>query len=341
MGWAVQKYTKTQVKNAGRLIGSGRGTAEEAAEAREKVSNYRSAHAYPLFSVTIHVRKNALAVSPDALVVRRMKRLPTIVDKLRRHPHMNVTTMHDLGGTRAVLPTIQDVDALVARLKGATRAQNRILRTYDYLREGPGPQSTGYRGVHLVYEYNATKTEYHGALIEVQVRTQLQHAWATAVETLDLFGGTRLKYNEGDPKLKRYMLVVSALMAIAEGLPQPVGAEGTVSELRLELLNLELELGLLNRLEGYVAAVQQHGGHKRNTFLLELHRWQQKLVLTLFDNPAAAESRLAEIEAEDDEDVDAVLVSSKRIGDLRSAYPNYFADTTAFSNFVRREMRRL
>ena len=43
---------------------------------------------------------------------------------------------------------------------------------------------SGYRGVHLIYRYNSDrKTEYNTLLIEMQLRSQLQHAWATAVET--------------------------------------------------------------------------------------------------------------------------------------------------------------
>lgn len=333
MGWVVREYSKTQVNKAGKLIGSGNANYSELSDAREKVSNYRSAHAYPLFSVTIHVRKNALAVSEGAIVARRLKRLPTIIDKLERHPNMNVTTMHDLGGCRVILQSVADVDALVERLIGATRAQNAIVRSYDYLRD-PGPQATGYRGMHLVYEYRATKPEFVGSLVEVQIRTELQHAWATAVETLDLFGGTRLKYGTGEASIKRYFLLVSALMAVAEGLPQPPEANSEAVKLRAELAQLENELGILDRLNSYVAIVQQFGSAKRTTFLMQLHRREHTLYLDLFNNAAEAEQKLDELEALGDDNIDAVLVSSSKVGMLQSAYPNYFANTSAFSAFV-------
>lgn len=337
MVWITRAFSKSQVNKAGKLIGSGSGSALEVSEARDKVSNFRSAHAYPLFSVTIHVRKNALAVNPSAVVARRLKRLPTIIDKLKRHPNMNVTTMHDLGGCRVILSTVAEVDALVARLQGATRAQNRITRSYDYLRE-PGPQSTGYRGIHLVYEYRATKSEFLGSAVEVQIRTDLQHAWATAVETLDLFGGTRLKYGSGDDDLKRFFLVVSSLMAVDEGLPQPQEASGSLKELRAELSTLENALGLLDRLNGYVAIVKQFGSDKRTTFLMQLDRSEHTLYLDLFDNASSAEEKLEEIENRGDDNIDAVLVASSKVGMLRSAYPNYFANTSAFTDFVQKQL---
>jgi hypothetical protein len=332
MGWVVREFSKTQVNKAGKLIGAGSAPVAEINEAREKVANYRSAHAYPLFSVTIHVRKNALDVSPAAIVARRLKRLPTIIDKLERHPNMNVTTMHDLGGCRVILPTVSDVDELVARLS-VSRAKNAIVRTYDYLR-APGPQASGYRGVHLVYEYRASKSDFVGSLVEVQIRTDLQHAWATAVETLDLFGGTRLKYGAGDTSLKRFFLLVSALMAKAEGLPTPEEASGGTDELRAELRRLEDDLGVLQRLASYVAIVKQFGSEKRTTFLMQLDRRQHTLYLNRFSNAAEAEVKLGEIESLGDDNIDAVLVASAKVGVLQSAYPNYFANTSAFSAFV-------
>lgn len=337
MVWVTRRFSKNQVNKAGKLIGSGVASHAELSEAREKVSNFRSAHAYPLFSVTIHVRKNALAVNTNAIVARRLKRLPTIIDKLTRHPNMNVTTMQDLGGCRVILSTVSEVDALVERLNDAKRAQNLITRSYDYLRE-PGPQATGYRGIHLVYEYKATKPEFWGSAVEVQIRTELQHAWATAVETLDLFGGMRLKYGTGDDDLKRFFLVVSSLMAVDEGLPQPKKANETSQNLRAELRALENTLGVLGRLSGYVAIVKQFGSDKRTTFLMQLNRSEHTLYLELFDNSTGAEAKLEEIESRGDDNIDAVLVASSKVGMLKSAYPNYFANTSAFSEFVQMQL---
>ncbi|WP_320435743.1 RelA/SpoT domain-containing protein [Microbacterium sp. BG28] len=301
------------------------------------MSNFRSSHAYPLFAVTVYVRRHALAVNLDAVVARRMKRLPTIIDKLERHPNMNVTTMHDLGGCRVVFPDVTNIDELAERLRNAPRTMNAILREYDYLRE---PQNTGYRGVHLVYEYRASKGAYVGSKVEVQIRSDLQHAWATAVETMDLFGRTRLKYGEGDPLLRRYFLLVSSLMAVQEGLPQPTAAQGDAADLRHELSQLESQLGIAQRLAGYEAFVRRFGSvrDRRSTFILELNRDTAVLTVTRLENLRDAEARLAAIEAQGDETIDAVLVSAQKVSQLQSAYPNYFANTTAFRQFLSDQM---
>lgn len=340
--WEELKYSKKAVRRAGDMIGRGNGTAEEIRDARAKLSNFRSSHGYPLLSITMHVRQNARAVNPKAVVARRLKRLPTVLDKLQRYDSMNVTSMQDLGGCRAILSTVAEVDAVVTRLRGAGRAQNVIVRTYDYLRDSPGPQASGYRGVHLVYEYRASKTAYQGHKIEVQVRTELQHAWATAVETIDLFGGGRLKYSEAEPGVARYFLLVSALMALEEGLPVPPTASDDVEQLRLELLTLEIHYAVLQRLSGFTAAVKDFGAdrRKKNTALvMELFRDRGDLTITHFETVPAAQRRLVELESLDDDNLDAVLVHMSDFGQLNAAYPNYFGDTVAFSSFVKRMLR--
>ncbi len=107
------------------------------------VGNFRSAHGYPLLAVTVNARARALAVSDDAIVARRLKRLPTIMDKLERYPDMNVTTMQDLGGCRVVFESVEDVEELVEALRSSKRTQNQIVRYYDYIREDPGRRLRG------------------------------------------------------------------------------------------------------------------------------------------------------------------------------------------------------
>lgn len=329
--WAVPEHSKTQVKRAGELIGSGAGTDEEIEAARAKISNFRSAHGYPLLSVTMHVRDKATAVTSDVVVARRLKRLPTVLDKLERQPHMNVTTMQDLGGCRVVLWSVEEVYELVRSLEAA-KPQSKITRIKDYIAE---PQTTGYRGVHLVYSYGASKLEYQGLKVEVQVRTELQHAWATSVETMDLFSGSRLKYNDGDETLRRYFVVVAGLMAHYEVTAPVPGAEGTAPELRAELVRLESRLGIRELLSGYAAIVGDlPKSDRRSTMVLKLWRDTRQLGVSVFETQMEAESHLAQIEALDDENVDAVLISISKVGQIQSAYPNYFANTTAFLDFV-------
>ena len=52
------------------------------------------------------------------------------------------------------------------------------------------------------------------------------------------------------------------------------------------------------------------------------------------DPDPVAEARLTELESRNDDDLDAVLVNIARISQLQAAYPNYYADTSMFTDFV-------
>lgn len=339
--WVIPQHSNGAVRRASRMVGSGNGTAEELEAARDVLSNFRLAHAYPLNAVTVTVRQRALDLNPNAVVAERRKRLPTILDKLKRHPNMSVTTMHDLGGCRVVLDSVDEVERLVTTLRHLPRSKNRVRRVYDYLHDDPGPRDSGYRGVHLVYEYGASKQEYQGLRIELQVRTQLQHAWATAVETMDLFSGSELKYGKGDASVLRFFVLVASLMAHEERTTLVPGAEGPPEVLAAELARLNDGVGVLERLRGYASIVGEHATtDRRNALTLELRRREGLLTVTVHETLADAENRLTELESLDDENLDVVLINIARISQLRDAYPNYYADTGRFSDFVKSWLAR-
>lgn len=73
---------------------------------------------------------------------------------------------------------------------------------------------------------------------------------------------------------------------------------------------------------------------RRNVLTLELWRREGRLTVTVHETLALAQARLTELEALDDDDLDAVLVNIARISQLREAYPNYYADTGRFTEFV-------
>ena len=67
------------------------------------VDDFRSDHRRPLTQVAAALRHYLQPHSEQIIVAQRLKRLRTIVDKLRRHPSMSLARMQDIGGCRAVL----------------------------------------------------------------------------------------------------------------------------------------------------------------------------------------------------------------------------------------------
>src|SRR5690348_9890038 len=103
---------------------------------------------------------------------------------------MKLSQMQDIGGCRAVVASLSDVSRLVKHYK-ASDMKHKLLNEDDYI---TAPRKSGYRSYHLIYRYFSDKKSSHNGLrIEVQIRSQLQHAWATAVETVGTFIRQALK----------------------------------------------------------------------------------------------------------------------------------------------------
>lgn len=205
-------FSKNRVKSAGKALrrhhtGEQHLDVAGLADAIDVLDHWRACHSYPLQKATMGLRSRvATERCRDARVSQRLKRRPTIVDKLTREPRMQLTTMHDIAGCRAVLLGVDDVRRVRRRW---TRDRTRVLRVYDYMEE---PKASGYRGVHIVVQYD----DYP---VEVQLRTRLQHAWGVAIERVGPRIGHDLKSGEGPSEVLHLFRVFGDMLASAEGLP--------------------------------------------------------------------------------------------------------------------------
>ena len=203
---------------------------EEAREAREVVEAYRSAHAAPLHAAYMGLR-SCLTTEGfygdifDLDVSRRLKRLPTIEDKLRRLPTMDLSTMQDIGGCRAVLNTQEQVQRAVERFcANSLKRDRRPDRIRDYV---AGPQDSGYRAIHIY-------TRYHGRRIEVQLRTREQDIWAKIVEDLTSKTGIDFKNGDGPDEVHDLLRRLSELLSQREpGQPYTQALLGVLTRLAL------------------------------------------------------------------------------------------------------------
>lgn len=197
--------TKTQINKAGKVLrtwwAEDREVDAQVGRAFDVLLRYRATHQTPLSKATMGLRSRVQTARCSKLEVsQRLKRIPTILDKLQREPTMQLANMQDIGGCRAVLATIDEVRAVQKRLRGTT------LRLYDYIDE---PRNSGYRGIHVIVSYD-------GRLTEVQLRTELMHQWAYTVERLSGRLGEDLKGGNGPDPLLRWLKAVSEVMALEE-----------------------------------------------------------------------------------------------------------------------------
>jgi ppGpp synthetase/RelA/SpoT-type nucleotidyltranferase len=203
--------TKTQINKAGKAL-SKQEKADPVAkqQALTLLLLYRATHQVPLTKATMGLRSRvATAKCARVEVSQRLKRIPTILDKLNREPTMKLANMQDIGGCRAILADIDEVRRVQKRLR------QRTLKLYDYI---VAPKDSGYRGIHVIVEYD-------GRLTEVQLRTRLMHQWAYTVERLSGRLGVDLKAGQGPAPVLSWLRLVSEAMALEEA-GHPVDNEG-------------------------------------------------------------------------------------------------------------------
>lgn len=332
MAWAVPNYSRETITEAGQVLIADLASRPDRERAIAVTNNWRSSHAFPLNTFQMTLRRVARNFDRDATVAQRMKRLRSIVIKLDRLRWLSLADMQDLGGCRAVLSDVDDVQALADYYLHRSSIRHTLVQQDHYVNS---PKRSGYRSIHLIYAYQSDRNEvYNGLKIEMQLRSRIQHAWATAVETVDAFTSQALKSSAGERDWLRFFALASSTFAMREETPLVPGTPTDWSQLRTELGSLTKRLRVLERLAGYSAAMRTIEDIKGEArfLILELDTAGRTLTLEGFNNQLVAADAYSALEraAADVPGKDVVLVRVESLEALRSAYPNYFADTSVF-----------
>jgi ppGpp synthetase/RelA/SpoT-type nucleotidyltranferase len=341
VGRILPLYSRKQVNKAGDILAepfSWNYTFDDIAKwtwAFDVLNNWRSSHVYPINTFQATLRSRLGKIDHSALVAQRLKRTPSIVKKLERFPQMKLSRMQDIGGLRAVLRRNALVYELVEGYVISTRLKHELVSIKDYI---ASPKPSGYRSIHLIYRYNNPKApEYNGLSIEIQVRSRIQHAWATAVETMGTFIEHSLKSSEGPKEWLNFFSLAGSAFAHLEQSP-PVDAHAHLSREEVYAATLEEaeRLQVAHRLRAFaVAADQIEGGEVQGHYHLIVLDTQEKAVsIKSYGRRSLQKANQDYTEYEkrlkDGERIQVVLVSAGNISNLRRAYPNYFFDTRAF-----------
>lgn len=143
-----ESLTKSRVNRAGSVIrrwirDGGVVATPELDAAIDVLVSWRASHQYPLTKATMGLRSMVKSEGCSVEVSQRLKRIPTIMDKLRREPTLALANMQDIAGCRAVVANIDELRRVQRRL-----AKNRLpIRVSDYVAH---PRSSGYRAVHVM-----------------------------------------------------------------------------------------------------------------------------------------------------------------------------------------------
>lgn len=326
------KYSRKSIGRAGDVLVKKQILTYEYNDALEKLSNWRASHVYPLSIIYQLLSRRATKIDKRALMAQRLKRSPSIISKLKRFPQMKLNRLQDVGGCRAIL---SDVNKVYKLRNDITKkfSKHILVKENDYINE---MKDSGYRGIHLIYKYQGNiNLDFNNHLIEIQIRTKLQHAWATAVEILGTYLDEAFKSSQGSQEILDFFKKVSLLFSYSEKNKLELNSLSMI-QLKKTIQNDIDELDLITKLRAFSVTTDSivQGKNKDGYTLLNLDSKEKIVKIKYFkkDDMEIAINEYLRLERESGNmnSDNIVLVSTQSVHNLRKTYPNYFADSKVF-----------
>lgn len=341
------------VKKAGRALRKREGDLKQA---RERIQAFRAGHEKPLELVANIIERCSRALS-NAKPYKRLKRLDTIIDKLQRPSLDGLTTnqtcisnMADIGGCRLIVADLDTLNKVYSVLDKNQHRRLSIRKTNDYINQ-PKTGDCGYRCLHLIYQYQDAQGK--SFKIEVQLRTELQHIWATAVEIIDTLEQTKIKTHSHAPDntkpakqvlWEELLAIMSRYIADKEGV-SPLDSESKASDTqRLQQLNRKLKA--VDHLNSFRMMGQQvlipEDAEENVLFVFQSGETReiQRYFLSVRERTIAL-SVLNSLESSygTHSGFNVLMVSTKALSSLSTAYPNYIGDCQQFVELLNDAMK--
>lgn len=341
------RHSKGRVDRAGVRIGS----KQEELSDLVVLENWRAAHANILntFKTILY---NRIREFEGAQIAQRLKRRPTILDKITREPDMRLSRMHDIAGCRVIFKSLDDLYQFRSKIHAGRFEHKRRGAEDDRWNYIDKPKSSGYRGVHDVYTYHvepkkgraAENQPWNGMLVEIQYRTTIQHAWATAVELAGLVTENDPKFDRGSDDFREFFRVTSEMLArVFEDATScyPGWSDSSLISRFFEVEETSHILRLFSEMKASGSIVSP-----RNASILIFRYdndlfFKDKLEIISYDSVNSALQEYSKLESSLGDSADIVLVGSRSAESIKSAYRNYFSDAQEFVSLVEQAIERL
>lgn len=281
---------------------------------------------------------------PHSLVTFRLKRTSSIIKKLaRKNTNLRLGSMDDIGGCRLIVDNIDQVYFAAKKISECLEVkEQRGVKDYIAI-----PQESGYRSLHIIAMVPRGSLS---SRVEIQIRTRIQHSWATGVEAAGAIYGEDYKSPETlvlsevpSENVERFFRLSSGLLALKERCPTAENVPDNKAELLREFLELANRKQILEDLTEATDSsfrIVQTGldsvGADSSLYVLEYDREAQVLYATPF--PAAdIASAISYYNRNEEEDIffpkrDTVLVYATSPEYLSAAFPNYSTNLGEFTS---------
>lgn len=345
----IVEYTSGEIKRAGKALMINK----KDKSSLDTLAYFRGDHAKPLENAYSLIHQ-FLENEKDVLIAKRLKRTPSIINKLVRLQDKNtqLSTMQDIGGCRVVLNTIRSVNKFFKNLikEGTFKLKHNYIEV---------PKKSGYRSVHLIGKfdngYGRKRT------IELQVRTYIQHSWATAVEIVDLFTKESIKSNTGSKDWTEFFSLVSKQFEVLEKNPYLHSKneklliehfKKEVNNSNCKILNtavfgvfalskkLDIDAKFCSYRDSVKVMAEALNKNIHGFFLISMEFGLTDTIIKIshFQDSELNKANEEYLKLEEfslaNENHICALVSTMSIGGIEKAYPNYFADSTKFIEYL-------
>lgn len=264
----------------------------------------------------------------NVIIAQRLKRLPTIVDKLNRFKDMELSRMQDIAGVRIVAENMVQLRKIEQQIE----EWQDLYKIDDYIKS---PKASGYRCKHFIFRKD-------GMFVEIQLRTQIQHLWATAVETMDIFRGTSMKTNKDETYWHDFFCQASSVFARIEGENvTDVYEKASLFELCEALERTVID----NNIFGYISSVAltslaiSDEQKIKGAYYIVMNLNFDTRICNIFRfkelEYAAAVQKYQDLEGSLVKNGSVVLVSVNDLKKIKDAYPNYFMDLSKFIKVIK------
>lgn len=317
---------------------------------------WRDSHIVPLNRAQELLNRFVYRIDKKAFIAKRLKRVDSIKRKLKRFDNMQLKNMQDIGGIRVVVSNLKQVDSIFKVLANEYCFYNddKFIKMDNYIVE---PKVDGYRCLHIVGKFKNEVNEERK--IEFQIRTKLQHSWATTLEIVDIFTGQNLKGDEGFYRYKTFFKDVSDQFQLIESLngfqinnrslltkeyltkviqnpyltTQCIAIKEFVDKVPIEK-ELQVYCSTLNDLNKGLVAKSYKDGFVLIRLNIQTGRIEDEFFKSSEQTLASQRySQYEQLLSKDNKWI-VVLLSTDAIGGLKEAYPNYFADSEIFLSYI-------
>ena len=324
-------------------------------EEKLEFDNFREAHNIIIKLFTIELKK--VNFSKQHLTASRNKRIETIISKLCRPEKPKLDKIHDIAGTRIIFENIKSLEDYIDILENTELVNfkekiNEDKNRYNYIKN---PKSDGYRSIHKVFYYssnipystlNEKRFNLENKKIELQLRTRLQHIWATTVEIYDIINKSNIKTGTHNKLETKEGLFFKKCSLVFEGIES-----NDVEKIKININEIFRDKDLVeiyNRLKGIkniknIQLPKTLGSDEVFILITDLNKGKTTFFTT---DP---------IEKNDKQDTFLINASYRRLeekntkgeyilllltlGDikkLKNVYPNYFLNTNKFISILKK-----